>query len=241
MCLPIYLKTGSNATKYYFNISRTDSFRKIEWGYFFVLRNFNLKYAKSFLPFIRVFRVLDNNHLHFIWIYDPTLDLLYLIVERPVINIQDINFVRFIEEVHGLDLFFKDSDECLKMMYKVFDPLFDNLKHGQIVRWNMAKITYRRVKNSTRTPLIDLTPARLNNDRMYSSPVPYKFTNLSRPKDFVTRNYYSYYSVPFYNFMKSFEQSRAEEVVKNIFFGTYLVRRPYLTMESFMSLYGWGK
>jgi len=188
-------------------------FKKIDWGYLFILSNYNLKYAKSFLPFIRILRVLDKEQVRFIWIYEPTLDFLYLAIEKDVAHIKDPDFLRYIDEVYKLDLFFKESAECLNAVYKLFDPLFNNLKHGQIVRWNMGQTVYRDVKNSTRIPLIDSMPFRASNERRYKSPVPYTFRDISKNSTSANHLYgygyndhYTYY-MPYCNFFDSFRRN----------------------------------
>lgn len=151
----IIRRTSSNSSKYYFFVSRLEEFKKVRWAWIFKLSNYNLRYAKSFLPFIRLFRVLDNDYIYFVWVYDPINDELHIILEEKFNILENpVNFKNF-EDVYVSHELHTDLYKCLGKFYMLFDPIFINVKQGDEIRWGMSKLLHDYIKKSTNKKVSD--------------------------------------------------------------------------------------
>jgi len=141
-----------NSLNYYIFLSRSKLFVDIKWSWLFQLHNFNLKNSKSFLPFIRIFYLLDRENLNFIWIYNQVQDELLIGLERRF-NISNPDILEKFSQVYKAHTFIDEKTAALTMLYKQFDPIFKQTKIGYNIPWCVSKNLSQMVKKSCRIPV----------------------------------------------------------------------------------------
>jgi hypothetical protein len=141
-----------NSLNYYKFLSRSKLFVDIEWSWLFQLQNFNLKNSKSFLPFIRIFRLLDRENLNFIWVYAPIEDELLIGLERNF-NILNPDIIEKFSQVYKAHIFTEEKNAALTLLYEQFDPIFNQTKIGYNIRWCISRNLNQIIKKSYRIPV----------------------------------------------------------------------------------------